>query len=330
MNLRKKTVKMNNSFKEIAAEIKKAKKIVLYPHMHMDGDALGSCVSLCHVFRGEGIESYVYIQEDIPDNLKFLDNGYCTSDEEMVKNADISMLVDSGELKRIKGREDAFNSGKTSICIDHHETTAPFCDFNYIDSKAAATGELVFELLNELGAKGDSVIANALFAAITTDTGNFQYSNTDKLSHEIVAKLYDWGLESSKVSIEIYENYRLERLKLEAEAMSNSVIFGGGRAAITMVTQEMLRETGALMNETESIVDNLRSIRGVEVAILLKEEEEKLIRASIRSKEWFDVAELATAFGGGGHKHASGFTSHKTISETWEDAKREIEKRLDL
>ncbi len=319
---------MNNSFREIASEIEKAKKIVLYPHLNMDGDALGSCVALCHVFRDRGIDAHVYISEDIPDNLKFLDNGYCTYDENVVMDADISMLVDSGELKRIRGREEVFKTGKKSICIDHHETSEPFCDFNHIDPKAAATGELVFKLLKEMDAQGDKEIANALFAAITTDTGNFQYSNTDKLSHEIVATLYDWGLESSKVSIEIYENYRLERLKLEAEAMYGAEIFGGGRAAMTKVTQEMLRETGALMNETESIVDNLRSIRGVEVAVLFKQEEDGLIRTSIRSKEWFDVAELATVFGGGGHKHASGFSSRKTLDEVWEDTKREIEKRL--
>lgn len=319
---------MNNSFKEIAREIRGAKKIVLYPHINMDGDALGSCVALCRAFRDMGIDSEILISEDIPDNLKFLDKGYCTFDMNVAQDADISMLVDSGELKRIKGREEAFLKGKKSICIDHHETSEAFCDLNHIDSKAAATGELAYKLLKEMDVTGDEEKANALFAAITTDTGNFQYSNTEKLSHEIVGELYDWGLDSARVSIEIYENYRLERLKLEAEAMSNAEIFGGGRAVITCVTQAMLAETGALMNETESIVDNLRSIRGVEVAILLKEEEKEYIRASIRSKEWFDVAELAQAFGGGGHKHASGYSARKTIEEAKEDARREIEKRL--
>ena len=319
---------MNNSFQEIAAEISSAKKIVLYPHINMDGDALGSCVALCRAFRDSGKESYIMISEEIPDNLSFLDDGYCTKDREQAIDADISMLVDSGELKRIKGRDEVFLLGKKSICIDHHETSEAFCDLNYIDPKAAATGELVYKLLKEMGVEGNQEIANALFAAITTDTGNFQYSNTEKLSHEIVGELYDWGLDSARVSIEIYENYRLERLKLEAEAMYNAEIFGGGKAVITCVTQEMLNETGAIMNETESIVDQLRSIRGVEVAILLKEEEKEYVRASIRSKEWFDVAELAQAFGGGGHKHASGYSARKTIEDAVADAKREIEKRL--
>ena len=318
----------NNSFKEIASCVLKAKKIVLYPHLNMDGDTLGSCVALCRVFRDKGIDSHILIVEDIPDNLKFLDNGYCTNELSIADDADISMLIDSGELKRIKGREEAFQKGKMSICIDHHETSDSFCDLNHINSCAAATGELVFKLLKEMDVTGDKEIANALFAAITTDTGNFQYSNTERLSHEIVAELYDWGLDSVRVSNEIYENYRLERLKLEADAMSRAEIIGGGKVAITCVTQEMLKATGALMNETENIVDNLRSIRGVEVAVLLKEEEEKLIRGSLRSKEWFDVAEFAKCLGGGGHKHASGFTSYKTIEETAEEVKREIENRL--
>ena len=320
---------MNNSFREIAEESKKAKKIILYPHMNMDGDALGSCTALCYAFRKMGIESFVYISEEIPDNLKFLNDGICTYDEDAVLDADISMLVDLSELKRIKGREEMFKTGKKSICIDHHETATPVCDLNHIEPDAAATGELAFELIKELGVDGDKNIANALFAAISTDTGNFQYSNTDKISHEIVAELYDWGLDSAKVSIEIYENYRLERLKLEAEAMSIVEIFGGGKAAITKVTLDMLAETGAIANEAESIVNNIRSIRGVEVAVLLKEEEEKIIRGSIRSKEWFDAAELATALGGGGHKHASGFNAYKTMEEAYEEVKREVEKRLE-
>lgn len=320
---------MNNTFGEIAAEISKSKKIVLYPHINMDGDTLGSCVALCCALRNAGKECHILIDEDIPDNLKFLDNGYCTSNKEIASCTDISMLIDSGELKRIKGREEAFLQGEKSICIDHHETSEAICDYNYIDPGAAATGELVYKLLKEMEVAGNREMANAIFAAITTDTGNFQYSNTEKLSHEIVAELYDWGLDSAKVSIEIYENYRLERLKLEAEAISKAEIFGGGKAAITCVTQSMLKETGAIMNETESIVDNLRSIRGVEVAILLKEEEEKdHIRASIRSKEWFDVAELARALGGGGHKHASGYNVRKPIEEALAEAKEAIEKRL--
>lgn len=319
---------MNNSYTEVAEAIKKADKIILYPHMNMDGDALGSCAALCHALSSMGKSCLILISEEIPDNLKFLDHGICTMNQEDANDSDISFLIDSGELKRIKGREEVFQQGKLTICIDHHETTKPFCDLNIIEPKSAASGQLIYRLLKELNVKGTVEMANALFTAITTDTGNFQYSNTEKISHEIVSELYDWGLNASEVSIEIYENKRAERLKIEAEALSNIELFGEGQAALTFVDQKMLKETGAVMNETESIVDELRSIKGVEVAVFLKEEEDSLIRASLRSKKWFDVADLASFFNGGGHKRASGYTAYCSLEEAIKTVKLEIERRL--
>lgn len=317
-----------NSFIEISNAIKAAKKISIYPHMHMDGDALGSCVALSHALDALGKESKIILAEEIPDNLKFLDYGTCTWDLEDANDSDISILVDCDEIKRIKGREEAFKKGKMSICIDHHETSKPICDLNIVKPQCAATGQMIYSLITELEVKGTPQMADAIFTAITTDTGNFQYSNTEKKSHEIVSQLYDWGLNASKVSLEVYENKRLERLKIEADALARIKIFGGGKAALTYVSQAMLKETGALMEETESIVNAVRSIKGVEIAVLLKEEEENVIRASLRSKEWLDVSELATFLGGGGHKRASGYTAYMSLEEAEKKVTEAIEERL--
>lgn len=324
-----------NTIQEIAGALYSSDRVLLFPHKNMDGDALGSCAALAHCLRSLGKEARIVISEDIPENLAFLDLGLCTENPRWENREYTSVLVDCGELKRIKGREDFFLAGNKTICIDHHQTTEAFCQYNYVDPEAAATGEIVYSILLELGITSDLEekdilrhIANSLFAAITTDTGNFQYSNAGKLSHEIMVELYDWGLEHNKVSIEIYENNRLERLKLEAAIMSNTQLFCGGKAALTFVTGEMLKKTGAFMNETESIVDMLRSIRGVEVAIFLKEEEEKLIRCSLRSKEWFDVAELAGSFDGGGHVRASGFTLYTDLEDSIARVKEAVEERL--
>ena len=342
-----------NTIKEIARELQSSDKLLFFPHMNMDGDALGSCAALVHGLRSMGKEAQVVICEDIPDNLRFLDNDLCLmvnpkaegktpgSNKEVEAYTEdeagyTSVLVDCGELKRIKGREDIFTSGIKTICVDHHQTTEESCEFNYIDPMAAATGEIVYAILLEMGFSKDyenkAVLANmadALYAAITTDTGNFRYSNAKKSSHEIVADLYDWGLNHNKVSIEIYENNRIERLRLESAIMSNTCIFGKGKAAITYVTPEMLKETGGYMNETEGIMEMLRGIRGVEVAIFLKVEEENLVRCGLRSKEWFDVAELAASYDGGGHKRASGFTFHTNLEEATCRIKDAVEERLE-
>ena len=298
-------MKQNNSFREIGEQLMAADSVLIYPHVNMDGDALGSAVAVCRTLRDLGKTCYILIEDDIPRNLQFLDRGYCTHDQNRIADVDISLCLDCGDISRFLKRKDRFLEGKTSICIDHHRTTVPFCDYNYVDPEAAATGQLIYYLLQEMGTVMDGEIADAIFAAITTDTGNFQYSNTTRECHEITAQLYDLGVNVRRVSQEIYESVRQERILLHSAALSRMERFAGGLAAMTVVTQDMLQETGAGMDETEGIVDKLRSMEGVEIAILVKEDVEKL-KLSLRAKSWGNVAAIAGEFGGGGHTKAAG------------------------
>lgn len=326
----------NSDLKEIAKVIKGASKIALFPHVNMDGDAFGSCVALAHALRELGKECRIFISEEVPENLSFLDSEKIlqTNNKDDIKDYSLAVLVDCGEMKRIPGREEVFDSFSSTLCIDHHGTTESCCQFNYIDPMAAATGQIVFDLINELilmegkepSKEAKKEIANAIFAAITTDTGNYQYSNTQKESHEITARLYDWGLEGNKVSVEIYESNRIERIRLTAEVLSKVEILAEGKVALAYCSQEMLKTTGAKMEETEWIAGDLRGIRGVEVAIFLKEEGEKAIKCSLRSKAYYDVAKLATEFGGGGHIRAAGYTTYKDLKEAIEEIKERVQK----
>ena len=309
-----------------------------------------------HRKNEKGKNCKILIAEEVQDNLKFLDEDrvFVTSDQSLVQGADVSLLIDCGELKRIPKRESVFNSGKTKVCIDHHGTTEAFCDYNYIDPDAAATGQIIFNLIKELIMDSENMdaafsnesgvlrlspevkskIADAIFTAITTDTGDFQYSNTQKESHEIVAELYDWGLNANKVSVEIYESNRIERLKLTAEIISIIEMLPitlysedkkqSGKVAIAYCSQDMLRKTGGKMEETEWVASDIRGIKGVEVAVFLKEEEENAIKASLRSKKFYDVAALAQKFDGGGHIRAAGYTSHSSLEDAINDIKREL------
>ena len=202
---------MNNSFDEIAKVMLDAQTVLLYPHINMDGDALGSCAALCKALRMAGKQAYILIEESIPLNLQFMDKGYCTTDTGILEEPDLSVCVDCGEMSRFPGRRETFLKGKTSMCLDHHHTTSAFCQYNYIDDQAAAAGEIVYEVLRAMGTPQDAEIGEALFAALTTDTGNFQYSNTTKKSFEIMTDIFDWGVDTNKVSVELYENVRPER-----------------------------------------------------------------------------------------------------------------------
>lgn len=314
----------NNSFEEISNLMNQADKILLFPHINMDGDTLGSAAALCKALRGLGKECHILIEDDIPANLRFLDKGYCTFDQQIIPKADLSICIDCGDAGRFIRRKEKFHQSRKNLCIDHHATTDYYCQYNYIDSKAAATGELVFKLLKVMGVEIDKEIGEAIFAAITTDTGNFQYSNTSRMTHEIMAELYDAGIDSNGISVELYENNRMEKILIKNMALNTLTTVCDGRGVLAYVTQDMLKETGALMDETEGVVQELRSISKVEVAAFLKEASADHIKISLRSKKSVNVAEIAASLGGGGHERAAGFSLHCSLTEAFDTITEKI------
>ena len=320
----------NNTFKEIADVLKDAKTVLLYPHVGIDGDAVGSCVAICKTLRNMGKTCYALYNEDLPMNLQFMTRDYFTNDKDIIddSNLDVSMAIDCGGYDRFVDFKDKFNKAKVTICVDHHGTSTGIADYNYIDKDASAAGVLVFDLLKEMGIESDKEIGEALFAAITTDTGNFQYSNTSKRCHEIMAELYDWGIDVNRVSVEIYENERPEKLKIANVAMDNLEMIANGQGVVAYVSYDDLKRLGVLAGETDPIVQTLRSIRGVEIAAFLKEKEPNVIRVSYRAKLNANVSDLAVLHNGGGHVKAAGCTLYTSLEEAIEIIKRDIEDAL--
>lgn len=314
----------NTALEEIARKISEAKSVMLFPHVNPDGDALGSCAALCKALRDMGKETWILLEDDIPANLRFLDKGYCTWDEDRIHEPDICMCVDCSDTGRFEKRAEKFIAGKTTVCIDHHRTGEAKWDYSYIDPSEAATGQIVFSLIKKLGVEPDKEIGEAIFAAVTTDTGNFQYSNTQSKSHLIAAELYKWGVDCNYVSVQLYENVSLERFLIRNKAMETLRLLGDGRGAVVYVTQKMLDETGALMEETEGLSQDLRSIAGVEFAAVVKEYEEEKIKVSMRAKSRGDVAAIAAKLGGGGHTKAAGCTIYKPVMEAVKLVEEEI------
>lgn len=308
--------KKNNTFEEIAQVLNSAERVLIFPHVNADGDAMGSSAALCRALRLQGKECMILIEDDIAGNLRFLDKGYTTHDMDVFR-ADVSVCVDCGETGRFPNRADKFLEAPVTVCVDHHGTSEGFCTYNYIDPKAAATAQLVFRLIKAMGVKIDKEIGEAIFAGILTDTGSFRYSNTQKETHLITAELYDSGIDAAGVSQEIFETMRIERLLIENKAIETMVTLQGGKAVMAYVTQDMLKETGASMDETEGVAPQLRSIEGVEVAVFMKEYAPDEIKVSLRSKKFVDVAKMASYFKGGGHQRAAGFTLYCPITEAF-------------
>lgn len=301
-----------------------ADNVLIVPHELMDGDAFGSAVALCKSLRKDGKGAWILLEDKIPDYLEFMNKDYCTYDNGIFTSPYLSLCVDCGDSSRFKKRVEAFEKGQIMVCLDHHATSKRIFDLNYVDGKAAATGEIVYDLLTEMRWPIDKEIAEALFVAITTDTGNFQFSNTSKRSHEIVISLYDQGMNFSKVSAQIYQNESINKFKMESKVIDSAELFADGMGVVACVTQEMLRSCGTTMEETEGIVSKLRSIRGVEISVLIKEYPDNCMKIGLRAKHRGDVAEIAAKFGGGGHVKAAGCT----ICDSLENVKRKIVKEV--
>ena len=309
---------MNDSLQQIADTLLSGERIYLFPHENPDGDAVGSTAALCSMLRGMGKEAWVLIDEKLPDNLRFMEDGFFMMPDGEIEAPDISAAVDCSLVSRFPKLADIFNSGRTKICIDHHMNNEPCGDLNYVDSETAAAGELVFMLMDLIGHEPTKKEAEDLFAAITTDTGNFLYSNTTKQSHEIVSRLFDAGINVQAVGAEIYENVAPKKFMLDAVALSETKLYYDSRVAATAVTQDMLDKTGAVMSDAEPVVADLRKIEGVEIAICFKQRGPEKIFVSMRSKTSANVRIIAEAFGGGGHEKAAGCTLNMPLSEAME------------
>lgn len=321
----------NNTFMEIAQALKQGEVFLIFPHVVMDADALGSAGALALALRSLGKKADVIIEDDVPKYIKFLDENVCVHVDEIGEDykCDVAICVDCNSKDRFPKRENIFNRANIKVCIDHHMTADVFYDYNYIDPQIGATAELIYELIKALEVEMTEDIAKRIFAGITSDTGNFQYSNTTKSAHITVAELYDICDSFNDVSNALYENVSFAQLKLQSKILDSVKIFADGQGIIAYIYQKDLEECGADMDETGGIITRMRKVEGVEVAVLLKEKDDGTIKVSLRAKTYMDVANVCQKFGGGGHIKAAGFTTDKPMNEIYNIIIKEIESAID-
>ena len=310
---------------KLTDELLKAETILLFPHVGIDGDAVGSCCALIWALRKKGKKVFALYEEDMPGNLDFLtrdpEGTACfTSDPDIIPDdeLDVAMAVDCGELKRFPAYRDKFLKAPVKLVLDHHGSSLrePIGDFGFIEPDAAACGVLMFDLLSGMdGATPDKYIGECLYTAIATDTGRFQYSNTNKACWDIMSELSTWGCDFNRVSTEVYESKRKEQVRITAYAISKMIVSDDGLWAMTALTRQELDSMEVRAGETDEIVGEMRSIKGVEISVFLREVEHNVIRVSYRSKYFADVACLAAKRGGGGHKRAAGATLYTGLDE---------------
>ena len=297
-------------YKKIWNKIQESNNIVLISHVNPDGDALGSSLSMYNILKNMGKNVTIVNMTDLASYLNFLPN-YDKVKKTLPKKIDLMISFDCGSFDRLGIDE----KPQFLINIDHHVSNTNYGDINLIEN-AASTSQVVFNILSENNVEIDKDSAICIYTALVTDTGNFQYESVTSEVFRVASELVKCGVEPQFISKMLYERDRLSRLRFLAKALDTLELHLEGKVGIVEVTNELMAKTGAIKDDTDGLVNMVRKLETVEVAMMLREEENGDIKVSMRSKNYVDVSEIAVKYGGGGHIRASGVTlSNKTFNE---------------
>ena len=283
-------------------------------HVGMDGDSLGSAVALWHALRSTGGEPLIATNEPIPRIFEFLvpegsvrvvRSSAHASD--LLESGDLFVVLDNNAWSRLGFFESpARTSAVRVLCLDHHPAEEPFCADHLLDLAAASTGLVVYDLLEPLGAPLTREIAEAIYTSVVNDTGWFRHRNTDQRALSTCAALVAAGADPTRIDHEINHRETLMRSRLRARFLKTLRLESEGRLGFGHVTQEMLAAEGAAAEDTEDFIEHVRSLEGVALAVLLREEPDHTVKLSLRSRPGRSALRVARAFGGGGHEMAAG------------------------
>ncbi len=322
---------MYDEFLPVIEEIKKGKKFIVVCHINPEGDALGTLLGLAIALKDAGKEVIAYVEDTIPELYDFLPGREMLTDSLVgVSGIDASFAVDCGQIERLGKNFAAFPGKGTLINLDHHVSNSNFGDINVVWAEASAAGEVIFELLKAAGLKVSKQAAMNLYVAIHTDTGSFRYSSSTARAFKCAGELVELGAEPWEASTRVYESYPAKRFKLLGLVLQTLELIQSGRVAVLNVTGEMLDTVDGDRGLTDGFVNYARSIKGVEVGILLREDTPENFKISLRSKGRVDVSKIAASFGGGGHANASGLSVVGDLEQVKKKLFDAIEEKLEL
>lgn len=294
--------------------IKNSNNIAIMSHIMPDGDNIGSSLALYNALNKIGKNVMFMLDDDVPEIFKLLKGAHQVVKPGIYHDFDLIIALDCGDSGRL-GKCEKYLEDKKVINIDHHVSNTNFGLYNLVDTAAAATSEIVFKLIRELCIPLDKDICDCLYTGIVTDTGQFQYSNTTDLTHEIAADLIKHGVEPAKLYKAIYQNNSKCKMRLIGEAISGMRFHYHDKIASMTLTNEVFKSIGAKDEDADGIINFARDISGIEIAILFKETDDGKVKIGFRSKDYINVNEIAQEFGGGGHKRAAGATVTGEVEE---------------
>lgn len=322
------TPQTNCTLPELASHLLECDDFVICGHVSPDGDCLGSQLALMCALRRAGKRAHVVLVKDEPiernlalalpltDELVFAGSfgGVCKT----------FVGVDVPTRERI-GREACalLDSADESFTIDHHAVEETMCNHVYVDPDSASASLLIWKLVSYLGVSREGDVATCCYTGLVTDTGRFQYQNTDEHCFVLAAQMLASGADPASISRSIFQNRTQASVRLEGIALSRMIFDEKLGIVLTRLSRGDFKQAGAVKSDAEPLIDVLRSIAGVRVACVLREQED-CIRGSLRAKDDTDVSAIARKFNGGGHVAAAGFTLHCPLDEAVSLLKRAL------
>lgn len=326
------TEQTNIDLAGMAREIKALDTFVICGHVSPDGDCIGSQLALYHALRSLGKQATCILAGTVfkEDGLMFLPGvDTLIPAQDFEDEVDAFVAVDVPTVKRIGDGAEVQARCKTTFTIDHHAVDTVMAQHNYVDPDAASTTIIIWDLIKALGVEISPDMALCTYTGLVTDTGGFQFQNTDADAFRAASEMVAVGIEPSMVARQVLQNRSLASLQLERLALERMRVSSDGSYVLSYICHEDLVQTGGEKSDIDPLVNTLRSLRGIRVACVLREQEDG-VRGSIRAKDDTDVAAIARLYDGGGHKAAAGFSLFVPMDDAIQQVIASLDRALGL
>jgi phosphoesterase RecJ-like protein len=313
----------NASIESLGEIFNQHQTFALMSHMRPDGDAIGSQLGLGLALEAMGKTVFYWNEDGLPDSLAFLPSSEKISlPPAEAPQIDVAIALDTATKVRLgEGNLIAAAKAKLWVNIDHHISNPRYGDVNYVDATSPATGQIVYEILQHLGMPLPDGARDAIYVAVSTDTGSFQYDSTTARTYRMAADLMDRGLNVGDINAKTYDSHPYRRIELLRALLNTLELTPDGKVAHWQMLDHLRTDLALKPEDSEGLIDMIRAIRGVQVAVFFEELPGGKVRVSMRSKDRsVNVCDIAAQFGGGGHALAAGIRMPGPIS----DAKQQV------
>jgi phosphoesterase RecJ-like protein len=321
---------ITSDLQAVADALRSNDRFLLVTHENPDGDALGSLLATELALDQLGKDSVMYLYGDapLPKEYGYMDLSGIVREPPPDAAERVLVALDCANETRMGPDLTLIEDAPLTLDIDHHHDNSRFGDINLVVGDASSTGEVLRDVFRELGVEVTPEIAEALYTAVVTDTGRFQYSNTTPKALRLAAELVEAGADVHRVFQDVYESVEFAKLKLLARAFERAQVYEGGRLVVSYLLRSDFTELNVAEAYSEGIIDDLRAVDGAEMAALIREPPRRdgpPRRVSLRaSTDELDVSAIARKSGGGGHRQAAGFSSDASIEDITEFIHREF------